>query len=67
MCQKDYNRKNEERKYQHLNYVEKTQINFFIFMFYIIRSLKFTQTFRYSLIRSSKQQKKTLERNEMSL
>lgn len=26
MCQKDYNRKSEERKYQHLNYVEKTQI-----------------------------------------
>ena len=26
MCQKDYNKKNQERKYQHLNYVEKTQI-----------------------------------------
>lgn len=26
MCQKNYNRKNEKRKYQHLNYVEKTQI-----------------------------------------
>ena len=26
MCQKDYNRKNKKRKYQHLNYVEKTQI-----------------------------------------
>lgn len=26
MCQKYYNRKNKEKKYQHLNYVEKTQI-----------------------------------------
>lgn len=26
MCQIDYNRKNKEKKYQHLNYVEKTQI-----------------------------------------
>ena len=26
MCQKDYNRKSKKRKYQHLNYVEKTQI-----------------------------------------
>ncbi len=26
MCQTNYNRKSEERKYQHLNYVEKTQI-----------------------------------------
>ena len=26
MCQKNYNRKSKERKYQHLNYVEKTQI-----------------------------------------
>ena len=26
MCQKNYNKKNQERKYQHLNYVEKTQI-----------------------------------------
>ena len=26
MCQKDYNKKNEKKKYQHLNYVEKTQI-----------------------------------------
>ena len=26
MCQINYNRKKEERKYQHLNYVEKTQI-----------------------------------------
>ena len=24
MCQKDYNKKNQERKYQYLNYVEKT-------------------------------------------
>lgn len=26
MCQKDYIKKNIEKKYQHLNYVEKTQI-----------------------------------------
>lgn len=26
MCQKNYNRKNEERKYQHINYAEKKQI-----------------------------------------
>jgi len=26
MCQKDYNKKIEKKKYQHLNYVEKTQI-----------------------------------------
>jgi len=26
MCQDNYNRKKEEKKYQHLNYVEKTQI-----------------------------------------
>ena len=26
MCQKDYNKKSVEKKYQHLNYVEKTQI-----------------------------------------
>ena len=26
MCQKNYNRKSKKRKYQHLNYVEKTQI-----------------------------------------
>lgn len=26
MCQNNYNRKKEEKKYQHLNYVEKTQI-----------------------------------------
>ena len=26
MCQKDYNRKIKEKKYQHLNYVEKTEI-----------------------------------------
>ena len=26
MCQKNYTRKSKERKYQHLNYVEKTQI-----------------------------------------
>lgn len=26
MCQKYYNRKNKEKKYKHLNYVEKTQI-----------------------------------------
>ena len=26
MCQNNYNRKKEENKYQHLNYVEKTQI-----------------------------------------
>lgn len=26
MCQKDYNKKDEKKKYQHLNYVEKTQI-----------------------------------------
>ena len=26
MCQKDYSRKNKEKKYQHINYVEKTQI-----------------------------------------
>lgn len=26
MCQKNYTRKNEEKKYKHLNYVEKTQI-----------------------------------------
>ena len=26
MCQKDYNIKNEKRKYQHINYVERTQI-----------------------------------------
>ena len=24
MCQKDYNKKIEKKKYQHLNYVEKT-------------------------------------------
>ena len=27
MCQKDYNKKNQERKYQHLNYVEKYERN----------------------------------------
>ena len=27
MCQKDYNKKIEKKKYQHLNYVEKTQIS----------------------------------------
>jgi len=26
MCQSNYNRKIEENKYHHLNYVEKTQI-----------------------------------------
>ena len=26
MCQNNYNRKKEEKKYKHLNYVEKTQI-----------------------------------------
>ena len=26
MCQKNYNKKSKEKKYQHLNYVEKTQI-----------------------------------------
>ena len=26
MCQSNYNRKNEEKKYKHINYVEKTQI-----------------------------------------
>ena len=26
MCQNNYNRKNKEKKYKHLNYVEKTQI-----------------------------------------
>ena len=26
MCQKDYNKKIEKKKYQHLNYAEKTQI-----------------------------------------
>ena len=26
MCQKNYNKKSVEKKYQHLNYVEKTQI-----------------------------------------
>ena len=28
MCQNNYNRKKEEKKYKHLNYVEKTQIAF---------------------------------------
>lgn len=26
MCQNNYNRKKEEKKYKHLNYIEKTQI-----------------------------------------